>query len=735
MAFNTINIELAQVALDRADGLAFENFFQAFYPDIAGEEFIPLGGIGDGGADAFQEGTLFEGKSTGYFYQASREADYSGKIRRTIRRLRGFGREPTALIYVTSRKVQHIDVEEARIGRDLGAVIRIRDANYIAVNINHGPATRAAFDTYLRPCVDFLRQIGGTRILTSSKHVSSPAVFVFLRQELDRHQGEMSLTNALADGLILWALEGTDPDQNKFLAESAIIEKIESTVPPAGKILRGIIPRRLKALAKIPKGLGRPIRWHRKQNSFCLSYEIRRRIEENNLQDEALRVATLDIFESRVAEYCGDSLTPEQRRLAAELSLSAVQRTFESEGLEFAAFLERKLATTPPRTLVDHVHECLLESGVNPEEYELLRQGISENLRGAFSESMEEERILFSKLGATYTLLFCMKTEPRLVEYFQTMASDFYLYVGSDILVRALSERYLRLEDQLARNALRVISDTGGQLVLCEPVLEEVCSHLEATDYEFVNWYDGLDDSAGYAASYDAPILIRSYFEARVKPPVGIEKPKDWCSFVNQCCDYHLLHRLEGREQLKSFLLSQFQMEYETSEEIAGLCDPTEVEKLTKQFAEEKDDERLARSDALLALAVYGRRFRRGEGSRISEFGYRTWWLTRESRVLKHSGWLVRKHGAYYMMRPEFVLNFIALAPSTAEVRRAYGNIFPSSLGLQLARQVDRGQLDRVLEQVREAEHLEPGRRAALIRYHADKLKGDFGKEYPHEFD
>ena len=42
MANESINIELIEVALDRVEGSAFEKFFHAFYPSIAGEEFVPI---------------------------------------------------------------------------------------------------------------------------------------------------------------------------------------------------------------------------------------------------------------------------------------------------------------------------------------------------------------------------------------------------------------------------------------------------------------------------------------------------------------------------------------------------------------------------------------------------------------------------------------------------------------------------------------------------------------------
>jgi hypothetical protein len=206
--------------------------------------------------------------------------------------------------------------------------------------------------------------------------------------------------------------------------------------------------------------------------------------------------------------------------------------------------------------------------------------------------------------------------------------------------------------------------------------------------------------------------------------------PKNWPSFINQFCDYGSLHKPLGRELLKGYLIAQFDMEYETEEDIAGVCNPDEVDEIAKRFLAEKDDYRLARNDALMVFAVYGRRRQNREHSMISEFGYKTWWLTGESKILKYTNDIVAKYGGRYMMRPEFVLNFLTLLPSAAEVRRTYREIFPNLLGIQLARRVEPKVLAETLEKVREAQDLEPGRRMVVIGALADKLKSDFAKKY-----
>jgi hypothetical protein len=146
-----VNLELVNIALERVAGTPFEKFVNAFYPSIAGEGFIPLGGHHDGGADAFQGDTPWEGNKSGTFYQSSIEQDHRSKIKKTIERLKAFGRDPRRLIYLTSKSIPHIDVEETELSDEFGVEIRIRERSFIASHINDSVGTRAAYSTYLQP--------------------------------------------------------------------------------------------------------------------------------------------------------------------------------------------------------------------------------------------------------------------------------------------------------------------------------------------------------------------------------------------------------------------------------------------------------------------------------------------------------------------------------------------------------------------------------------------------------
>ncbi len=466
-----IDLNLAHIALERVSGEDFENFVNAFYPTLAGINFIPLGGFADGGADAFLDQGIFSSEVPNHFYQTSTQEDYRQKIRNTIKRLKETDRKPGVLTYISSRIINELDRIENDLSKELGLIIKIRDRNFISSHINDNRSTISAFESYLRPYLMFLSALDKIQFIPESANVRDASVYVFLRQEIDRRKGRLNLLNSLADGLILWALEGTDPEKGIFLTENEIISKIEQTVPSTKVILKGLIPIRLQVLSKRSKSKGRNIRWHRKDNNYCIAFDIRKNIEYDNAMDESLRINVINTFKSRLSKFSDGILGTPQINLASAISLEVIQRSFEYEGLEFCHFLEYKHIDHDFTTILEHIDESILSHRVSPYDFILIKDAIIYNLRGAFYNSTPDERLLFSRYSSTYSLLFCINMEPNIIEYFENMAADFNLYVGSDILVRTLSERYLRPQDQMTRNTLNVIRSAGGRLILTGPVL------------------------------------------------------------------------------------------------------------------------------------------------------------------------------------------------------------------------------------------------------------------------
>jgi hypothetical protein len=107
------------------------------------------------------------------FWQASIEKTIRSKIRRTVKRIKDYGRDPKQLTYCSSLVVPDIDSEEDLLTDELGVRIRIRDQKYILSHINHSDQTVEAFNSYLAPHLAFLKEIGGTTIISHSKDLPS----------------------------------------------------------------------------------------------------------------------------------------------------------------------------------------------------------------------------------------------------------------------------------------------------------------------------------------------------------------------------------------------------------------------------------------------------------------------------------------------------------------------------------------------------------------------------------
>ena len=233
-----------------------------------------------------------------------------------------------------------------------------------------------------------------------------------------------------------------------------------------------------------------------------------------------------------------------------------------------------------------------------------------------------------------------------------------------------------------------------------------------------------------YELARQAPqIMLRAYLYARLNPGLGPRQPRNWPGFVRQFCTYQTLHRPEAYDDLRQYLQITFGFDYQSTAELQALVDLDQVGKLAKQLAPVKKDPRLAGNDALLALAVYGRR-RNGETSRVTEFGWGTWWPTGETTIVRLTRQLTRDNKGHYIMRPDFLLNFLTLAPSARTARKALATVFPSILGVRLARRMPETAFYKIMDKMAEAEGLDDARRTVEISKLTNRLKSDLAHQY-----
>jgi hypothetical protein len=509
------------------------------------------------------------------------------------------------------------------------------------------------------------------------------------------------------------------------MSENEVFSKILDFFPWADKIIKGHLSKRFVAL-RSKDVTGREIRWYRKQQKYCLPYETRETIKSENRHDESLKLNVIgelkllasEIFDADEGEY----------QKIAELCVNVIHSIFEKQGLLFSHFISSQEGNDPPLIVSDCIDEALIKCVIEPNLVEKYRDYVESLLRKIFYNGSPNQRNYLTHLSRTYVLLFSLQAEPKIIEYFSSMSSSFKLFLGSDILVKTLSERYLEEKNQVARNLLRMASSSGIAMYLSDCVLEEVFTHIQGTCYEFSNYYSEMEPYITREVARNSnKILIRSYFYAKEERKVG-----NWKSYIEQFLSFHNVHNDNGREELRKYILVEYKLKSMSNYELESICNLEKVEALaTEMMANNtKENYKLAYNTALLVHRVYGLRQKNNEIGSVSEYGLKTWWMTNQARVLRHTISIVKEKGSQYIMRPEYILNFIAMSPKCEDVRKSFSGIFPSTFGIQLGNRLKDEVFHKVLSDVNQWKNYSPGRITTLMSDLSDKLKTDRLRRY-----
>ncbi|USD99910.1 hypothetical protein JKJ11_13205 [Vibrio sp. SCSIO 43133] len=721
MALEEVNTKLAQVALDNCEGFPFEQFANELIGAIDGPGFVPVGGTSDGGADGARVEGLYTKDRPNVFYQMSVTANHRPKIKQTLDRLEEFGRTVKTIIYVTSQTIGRFDKEEEDLTDKHDVFVRIRDAKWLLSKINYNEATKKAYYTHLHRFTDFLKDLSKSSQLKTSENITHPSVYVFLQQQVENREKDKHLVKTVADSLILWSLNDTDPDQDKFMTRLEINQKIAENIPWAKNIVGGMLSDRLRELVKKNGVGGKQVNYHRKGDKYCLPYDTRKIIANEKAIDESVKI---DVITEISSQDELSKLPIEERKIIANIAIRTSQLFFEKEGLKCSSYLNGSDGIESnfiENTVFDRVSDALDEYEAQGMNFHAQRDMVVNIVRSMFYQSTENQRALLNKFSRTYVLLFTLQAEPRVVEYFQKATANFRLVVGTDMIVRALTERFLSKENQMTRNLFKMSNEAGIDLMLTEPALDGVIKHLIVTDNEYKNHISKRESHLTEDLIRESEqILIRTYYHA-----IREGYSHSWQSFMSGFLTYNELHTSLGKEELKAYIIHQFGMNFYSNDDLRSVTDDGEVNELAEEILPIKRNNQLAEGVALIIKAVYGYRNKGKEISTYPEYGYQTWWLTQESRVQRYTADLVKKNAAKYIMRPEFLLNFFSLAPSVRDIRESYKSIFPSVMGIQMGNRLPDKLFHKVLEQVDIWKEQEDGRVAAKTRMLCDKLKAE----------
>ena len=142
------------------------------------------------------------------------------------------------------------------------------------------------------------------------------------------------------------------------------LSKIEEALPSAKQFIRGEFEKRIEVLASKGNSTGREIRYYKKEEKFCLPYETRTIVENENAEDEYLKLQVLELYTQRATELLENTadMHPDQVAIIAH---RALELTFEKEGLELAEFLSGTSDENYYGAISDQVDEAIEEAGLN----------------------------------------------------------------------------------------------------------------------------------------------------------------------------------------------------------------------------------------------------------------------------------------------------------------------------------------------------------------------------------
>ena len=701
-----------------SDGMVFETFGKGFLASLRPLEFIPMGGIHDQAIDGLEHAFEATGvKRT--VYQFSIEADARGKVRRTLRALEKNHVVFKRLVYVTNRKVQRQTQIVDDTYDEFGKNLEIRDLEWFKANVNDSQGTVQAFRTFAGSYVHELSQPG--RAFEVANLHGDPRLYVFLRQLWDSERKNLAIDEIVADALIMYALEGTDPDSGIVMKRAEILEVVAGLVSFEVKRMEPIIDARLKALTRRP----RKVTYHGKLGGYCLPYQTRRAIAARNADDVVLYEEFKESVGGRAREYCREGGVPEEFE-PYPLVEEVLHQVFRKQGLEFAEFIEsggRSVAVE--QSLPEIVDAVVAGSNVVHNAREAIQTALLVTIRAVVYHGTESEHVFLGRLARTYTMLFLLQCDPQLVTAFMSMASRLKLYVCTSILIPALSEYFLDAKDQRYSNVLRGARNAGVQLRINQAIVGELAAHFRMIRKRFEEQYAHSERvyDEDIQILYIPEMLVRAYFYSRVR-----EKTRTFDEFLDAFVSRRM-DRIE--EDLVTLLAEDFGISFVSDESTGVVIDRREEEALRKGLEGVKVSRsprgagEKALTDARVVLLVRGLREKSSEaGSGI--LGYETWWLSMDTsteQVVRKV--LGRENETSCCMRADFLNQFVSLAPSKAEVDQVFEEVFPGLVGVSLSYHLPAHVIGMTSRLVREFGERSPGRVKASLRELFDRMKAE----------
>ena len=554
-----------------------------------------------------------------------------------------------------------------------------------------------------------------------SNYISDPRLYVYLMQQIDRDNEIDDLNEKLIDSLILYSLRDTDPALRKYklFSSEEIAGEVKSLMKFEIERIQSKINKRLIFLSKKPN---RKINHHTDINKYCLPYETRLQILADNAKNKISHKAFIYEAENIIRKNLkGEGVCVKD---VAGLLESTLEKIYYKQGLEFSEFLlNGGCKDTFESNLYETVSEIVNNSNIIDKNSNKVQSALVMSIRDLLYSSSIDAKSYLRSLSRTYQMLFLLKCEPKIVDYFKSMAGDMRIFVCTSILIPALSEIYLDPQNQRYWSLLKSAKLRGVKLMINETILNELNFHINRSKYIYETEYE---NNIGFYSDGSADlvdqILVRAFIYALKE-----EKIKTYDQFLS---NYITVNGSQTKQELIDFLAEELGVEFISDNECKVDIDQSDFDALVQEVARYKKSEEKAKADAKVILTIYSLREKNSE-SKSSLHGYKTWWLSSDTITHKAVSTLFNeKYPVSCYMRPDFLYNYISFTPAKENVKDAYKNIFPNMLGVQISNHIAPEISASIRSAINSHSNQLDGRRRAKIRALVDELKSNPNLKY-----
>lgn len=693
------------------DGFIFEDFGCSFLSGVLGYNFIPHGGIKDKGIDGLEH--FFCNKEYDkQIYQLSIEKNSLNKLISTLVKLAANHIEYDQMVFVTNQFFPDKDKVIDEAYKKYKKPVKIWDIKWFYSNANNSSATVRAYEMLINNHLYEFNKPGKSYIVGDM--IRDPRLFVFLRQQVDGNKENLKLDKILADTLIIFALEDTDPEKGIVKTKKDILVSIKKHISFDPLLLHRLIEERLGILSKSPKR----IQYHKKLNGYCLPYETRLQIQKRNIEDSSLHEQFKLKMEERLKLHLRNAEVKVKNCVI--LIEELINKIFYEQGMEFADFvLNKDNRDTIEKVLPDLISSTVDSSAVVDKNKEDVKISLLMTIRDTVYNGTALEKKFLLRLSNTYMMLFLVQCDPKLTMYFASMASQLNIYVCTSIIIPALSEYYLEPINRRYWNLLEGAYKSGVNLVINEDILQELINHFKSIIRIFNNDYK--DNEYLYADKKDLSfideIMIRSYFYAKMSGQTS-----NFEDFLNNFISPNDVETSKMENEILVFLKEQFGIKYYTNKSQNISINEEDEDSLVEKLKDLKHSEYKARIKTRLILAINDFREKNNEKGEIGIFSYKTWWLSKDVLTYKTLCKLIQKDIVSCYIRADFLYNYISLAPKKPEVDKVFKTIFPSLVGVNISFHLPETVTSCVHQWIREHKTKSPERLKSILGNLAELL-------------